>query len=70
MKILKNYIALSLSALVLGGCTSYPEQGTGVWLKVMILSTIKTQTSLLSCQTSLLGQNMDYVSIGNSLNCT
>ncbi|OED65432.1 OmpA family protein [Vibrio echinoideorum] len=28
MKILKNYIALSLSALVLG-CTSYPEQGTG-----------------------------------------
>ncbi len=29
MKILKNYIALSLSALVLGGCTSYPEQGTG-----------------------------------------
>ncbi|MEZ8053869.1 OmpA family protein [Vibrio atlanticus] len=29
MKILKSYIALSLSALVLGGCTSYPEQGTG-----------------------------------------
>ncbi|MEZ9700918.1 OmpA family protein [Vibrio sp. 10N.261.46.E12] len=29
MKILKNHIALSLSALVLGGCTSYPEQGTG-----------------------------------------
>ncbi|MEZ9748616.1 OmpA family protein, partial [Vibrio sp. 10N.261.54.A11] len=29
MKTLKNYIALSLSALVLGGCTSYPEQGTG-----------------------------------------
>ncbi|ANP76564.1 hypothetical protein A134_09190 [Vibrio crassostreae 9CS106] len=29
MKILKNYIALSLSALVLGGCNSYPEQGTG-----------------------------------------
>ncbi|CDT88483.1 OmpA family protein [Vibrio coralliirubri] len=29
MKILKNYIALSLYALVLGGCTSYPEQGTG-----------------------------------------
>ncbi|MBB1463913.1 OmpA family protein [Vibrio sp. SG41-7] len=29
MKILKNYIALSLSASVLGGCTSYPEQGTG-----------------------------------------
>ena len=29
MKILKNYIAPSLSALVLGGCTSYPEQGTG-----------------------------------------
>ncbi|TCN91358.1 OmpA family protein [Vibrio crassostreae] len=29
MKILKKYIALSLSALVLGGCTSYPEQGTG-----------------------------------------
>lgn len=29
MKILKHYIALSLSALVLGGCTSYPEQGTG-----------------------------------------
>ncbi|MEZ9157413.1 OmpA family protein [Vibrio lentus] len=28
MKLLKNYIALSLSALVLG-CTSYPEQGTG-----------------------------------------
>ncbi|CAK2043083.1 OmpA family protein [Vibrio crassostreae] len=28
MKILKNYIALSLSVLVLG-CTSYPEQGTG-----------------------------------------
>ncbi|MCF7505014.1 OmpA family protein [Vibrio sp. L3-7] len=28
MKILKNYIALSLSALVLG-CTSYPEQGIG-----------------------------------------
>ncbi|MEG3222221.1 OmpA family protein [Vibrio gigantis] len=28
MKILKNYIALSLSALVLG-CTSYPESGTG-----------------------------------------
>ncbi|MEZ8841778.1 OmpA family protein [Vibrio splendidus] len=29
MKILINHIALSLSALVLGGCTSYPEQGTG-----------------------------------------
>ncbi|WP_172379538.1 OmpA family protein [Vibrio sp. Vb339] len=29
MKTLKNHIALSLSALVLGGCTSYPEQGTG-----------------------------------------
>ncbi|CDT53705.1 putative Outer membrane protein SypB [Vibrio coralliirubri] len=29
MKILKNYIALSLYVLVLGGCTSYPEQGTG-----------------------------------------
>ncbi|MFA0249244.1 OmpA family protein [Vibrio sp. 10N.261.45.A4] len=29
MKILKSYIALSLAALVLGGCTSYPEQGTG-----------------------------------------
>ncbi|MCG9600671.1 OmpA family protein [Vibrio sp. Isolate31] len=29
MKIQKDYIALSLSALVLGGCTSYPEQGTG-----------------------------------------
>ncbi|NVN83311.1 MULTISPECIES: OmpA family protein [Vibrio] len=28
MKKLKNYIALSLSVLVLG-CTSYPEQGTG-----------------------------------------
>ena len=28
MKLFKNYIALSLSALVLG-CTSYPEQGTG-----------------------------------------
>ncbi|MEZ9895682.1 OmpA family protein, partial [Vibrio lentus] len=28
MKLLKNYIALFLSALVLG-CTSYPEQGTG-----------------------------------------
>ncbi|NOI33985.1 OmpA family protein [Vibrio cyclitrophicus] len=28
MKILKNYIALSLSALLLG-CTSYPEHGTG-----------------------------------------
>lgn len=29
MKILKKYIVFSLSALVLGGCTSYPEQGTG-----------------------------------------
>ncbi|MEZ8647811.1 OmpA family protein [Vibrio splendidus] len=29
MKILINHIALSLSALVLGGCTSYPDQGTG-----------------------------------------
>ncbi len=64
MKILKNYIGLSLSFLVLG-CTSYPEQGTGDWLKVMIPLTIKIQIYRQSCLTNHSAQNTAYALIGN-----